>query len=142
MQPDPTKTSDARQATVPRGEPDEPKDSRRNQRERILRMLMDANGGWVSSQDLVAMSCQYSSRVFELRHRPPHWDIENKVTVENGKKHGHFRIRRFVSVENGKLVSKPATTTPRDSDRDDDTPLLFPREAMESCLGQRHRDEG
>jgi hypothetical protein len=133
---EPTTTSDPRQAA----EPYEPKDSRRNQRERILHMLLDASGGWVSAQDLCSASCQYSSRIFELRHHRPHWDIENRVTVVDGKKHGFFRIRRFASVEDGALVSTPTNTTPpaqRPSDREDERPML-----LFDGLAPVHRDDG
>jgi hypothetical protein len=137
-----TTRSLVKQAALPGGERDEPKDSRRNQRERILQMLLDAAGSWVRSQDLVAVSCQYSSRIFELRHRYG-WSIDNRVTRdERGRKLGFFRIQRFVSVENGALDTKPARTTTT-ANQDGDTPLLFTREAMESCVAPRqHRDEG
>jgi len=154
MQPDPIKTSDARKAAVPGGEPDanperrtqahgEPDaPDRRGQRAAILKTLLDANGEWVSAATLVRASCQYSARVFELRHHDG-WRIDNKTEIVGRKKYGFFRIPRWVTVEGGKLISTPPKTTPRDVDRDGAAPLLFTREAMESCVAPRqHKDEG
>src|SRR5438874_2056209 len=43
-------------------------DSRNSQRGRILRLLIEARGGWVSLPEILALGiAQYNARVFELR---------------------------------------------------------------------------
>jgi hypothetical protein len=142
MQPDPIKTSDARQAAVPGGEPDAPHGARKNQRQQILDKLVAAQT-WVPAPELASVSLQYSARIRELRLEG--YAIENRVKIAGGRKLGAFRLKSWVAVENGKLVSKPTRTTTtanQDGYRDYDEPRLFSRETMESCLAPRHRDEG
>ena len=139
MQPDPIKTSDARQAAVPGGEPDAP--DRRGQRAAILKTLLDANGEWVSAASLVSASCQYSARIHELRHQDG-YQIENRVEHRAGRKLGFFRLKKYVTVSDGKLVATPARVTPepersREQDAAEIAPPLFPE-----LVQARHRDEG
>lgn len=120
-----------------RGEPDGPVESRKGQRERILKKLLDVAGAWVPASDLVAESLQYSSRIFELRHHE-NFQIENRVERRAGKKIGYFRLKQYVTVESGQLVTTPARTASDqrpETERGEIAPLLFP-EMM------HHRDDG
>jgi hypothetical protein len=133
-----TTTSDPRQAALLGSEPDAPHGARKNQRQQILDKLIAA-GTWVSALELAAISLQYSARVRELRLDG--YAIENRVKIAGGRKVGEFRLRSWVTVENGALVSTPARTASpaqRTGEREDETPMLFPRDAMQS----RHRDDG
>jgi hypothetical protein len=119
-------------------EPDAPHGARKNQRQQILDKLL-ASGTWVPAPELAAISLQYSARVRELRLGG--YAIENRVRNTGGRKVGEFRLRSWVTVESGKLVTTPARTTApvhRDGEREVEAPMLFPRDAVQS----RHRDDG
>lgn len=62
----------------------------KTQRARILRLLIDARGGWVPLPELLACAAQYSARVLELRRLG--FVIENKTERVNGARHSWFRL--------------------------------------------------
>jgi hypothetical protein len=41
--------------------------NRKTQRAAILRLLLDARGGWVPLPEIIACAAQYNSRIFEIR---------------------------------------------------------------------------
>lgn len=64
---------------------------RGTQRDRILQLLRDANGDWVSLPAILSLGCaQYSVRIFELR-RQGH-AIQNRTKVIDGRRHSWFRL--------------------------------------------------
>lgn len=64
--------------------------TRQTQRYRILRLLLDARGAWVSLPEIMACAAQYNARVFELREQG--FNIENKTERVNGSRHSWFRL--------------------------------------------------
>jgi hypothetical protein len=64
--------------------------SARTQRERILKLLVDACGGWVPLPVIAAQVSQYNARVFELR-RSGHV-IENRTKDVEGVRRSWFRL--------------------------------------------------
>jgi hypothetical protein len=64
--------------------------SARTQREKILRLLLDAKGGWIPSPQIAALALQYNSRIFELRRFG--WAIENQTEIVNDARHSWFRL--------------------------------------------------
>ena len=122
-------------------------DPHQSQERRILAALLAANGAWVSALDLAKISLQYSARIHHLRWRGA-WGIENKIEhTADGRKRGYFRIRQFVTVEHGRLMSTPVPARmeqrpePRAQPKHvepqlgETAPLLFPE------MGA-HRDDG
>lgn len=68
--------------------------NRKTQRDRILRLLSDAQGGWVPLPDILALGiAQYNARIFELR-RLGGFNIENRTETdtETGERHSWFRL--------------------------------------------------
>jgi hypothetical protein len=64
--------------------------TRQTQRAAILRLLIDARGGWVPLPKIMACAAQYNARIFEL-HRTG-LKIENKTEDIDGVKHSWFRL--------------------------------------------------
>jgi len=82
-------------------------ESANTQRGRILRVLIEARGGWVPSPEIAALAQQYGARVYELRQL--NFRIENRVAEQNGTRLSWFR-----------LIPGPAqadTSTPAAADR-------------------------
>lgn len=67
-----------------------PHSSRKTQCDRILAVLVEANGAWVPCYELAALALQYAARVHALRKSG--YRIENKVTIVDGRKHGSYRL--------------------------------------------------
>ncbi|HET8922996.1 MAG TPA: hypothetical protein VFN26_08380 [Candidatus Acidoferrum sp.] len=65
-------------------------DSRKTQRARILRLLLEARGAWVPLPDIMACAAQYNARIFELRKQG--FDIENRTEVVDDVQHSWFRL--------------------------------------------------
>jgi hypothetical protein len=72
---------------------------RQTQRDRIIRLLVEARGGWVPLPRILDLGiAQYSARIFELRRLG--FAIDNKTATdpETGKRHSWFgcpvRLRR------------------------------------------------
>jgi hypothetical protein len=63
----------------------------RTQEDRILWQLQASYPEWTPAPVLCRISLQYSSRIFSLR-RKKGWQIENKVEIRDGVKHGFFRL--------------------------------------------------
>ncbi len=61
----------------------------KTQRARILRLLIDARGGWVPLPDIMACAAQYNARIFELRKN---FSIENRTEIVDGVRHSWFRL--------------------------------------------------
>jgi hypothetical protein len=92
-------------------------ESSSSQRARILRLLIEARGGWVPSPAIAECAQQYNARLFELRRL--NFRIENRVAEQNGTRLSSFR-----------LVSSPAqaispSTSPA-AERDEDDPQMIP----------------
>lgn len=116
----------------------------RSQERRILDALLAANGAWVSALDLSKISLQYCARIHSIR-KTLGFDVDNRVERTRSGKRGYFRIRQFVSVADGRLLSTPAQTEqneprtqPHVADRKaaEIAPLPFPDGLT------RHRDDG
>ena len=73
--------------------------NRTTQRQRILQLLREREGGWVPSPELAAIALQYNARVLELRRQG--YNIENKAQHVNGQVHGAFRL--VLPKEQGQL---------------------------------------
>jgi len=65
---------------------------RKNQRQRILELLIAACGGEVPSPELARVSLQYCARISELREAG--FIIISRVEVHDGLKHGFFRLHQ------------------------------------------------
>jgi hypothetical protein len=64
---------------------------RLTQRDRLLRLLAEANGAEVSLLDILALRIgQYNARILELRAQGH--AIENRVEVKSGVKHSWYRL--------------------------------------------------
>jgi hypothetical protein len=65
--------------------------SAKTQRDRILRLLVDARGAWVPLPEILALGiAQYNARIFELRKRS--LNIENRTETIDGLRHSWFRL--------------------------------------------------
>ena len=63
----------------------------KTQRAAILRLLVDAKGGWVALPDVLALGiAQYNARILELRRLG--FVIENKTERVHGARHSWFRL--------------------------------------------------
>jgi hypothetical protein len=94
-------------------------DSTKTQRERILSLLINANGGEVPSYEMAKIALQYGTRVKELRaegHK-----IVNRVKVVNGQRHGSFHLvtepaapilTRATPVQPGRVLSLFSESSP------------------------------
>jgi hypothetical protein len=68
-------------------------DNHKTQRGRLLKLLLDPRGDWVSLSDILALNiAQYSARIHELRRLG--FTIENKTETVDGKRHSWFRLIR------------------------------------------------
>ena len=76
--------------------------ARQTQRDRILRLLIDARGAWVPLPEIMACAAQYNARIFELRKQS--FTIENRTEVIDDVRHSWFR-----------LVDSPAAPSPATS---------------------------
>jgi|HubBroStandDraft_2_1064218.scaffolds.fasta_scaffold397597_2 hypothetical protein len=65
-------------------------ESSSSQRGRILRLLIEAHGGWVPSPEIAACAQQYNSRLFDLRRLG--FLIENRTEEIDGARHSWFRL--------------------------------------------------
>ncbi len=66
--------------------------NQRNQRDRIISVLLQAPGAWVCGRELAAISLQYNARVFEARHHLL-LNIENRTEItEDGTRLSWFRL--------------------------------------------------
>lgn len=65
---------------------------RKNQRQRILELLIAARGGEVPSPELARVSLQYNARISELREAG--FVIISRVEIHDGVKHGFFRLHQ------------------------------------------------
>jgi hypothetical protein len=57
--------------------------------------VLEAEGGWVPAPQLARISLQYCARLYSLRKRGI--EIENRVEVRDGVRHGFYRLRRAVT---------------------------------------------
>lgn len=62
----------------------------RTQGGRILGLLIEARGQWVSLPEILPMAAQYSARIHELRRLG--FSIENKTANVGGQRHSWFRL--------------------------------------------------
>jgi len=93
------------------------------QSSRILRLLCSAYPSWTPSAALANISLQYSARILELRRAG--WQIENRVEVVNGVRHGSFRLAKPLERPNPNRGVEVTPDRPSSSDRlfPDDAPL-------------------
>jgi hypothetical protein len=68
---------------------------RKNQRQLIAELLIAAKGKEVPSPELARISLQYCARISELREAG--FVIISRVEVQNGMKHGFFRLHQYPS---------------------------------------------
>jgi hypothetical protein len=71
-----------------------PPASAKNQRSRILRLLMNAQGAWVPSPEIAACAQQYNARLYELRQLG--FVIENRIETDEStsERRSWFRLVR------------------------------------------------
>jgi len=84
--------------------------AQRSQEDRILWLLQAAWPNWTPALELARISLQYNARVFSLREK--NWQIENKVEVRDGMKHGYFRLatpRTFPNPQRESLEAEKKT---------------------------------
>jgi Helix-turn-helix domain len=95
-----TKTESALQDKAPAS------NSRKTQRARILRLLIDARGAWVSLPTILDLHIsQFGARIFELRRMG--FGIENKTERDDsGAVHSWYRLNSPAPAES------PAVATP------------------------------
>jgi hypothetical protein len=110
-------------------------ESSSSQRARILRLLIEARGGWVPSPEIAACAQQYNSRVFDLRRLG--FRIENCTEEIDGARHSWFRLvptssaAPAAAAERADVVS-PQTIPPNgNSDPREQLPLFSPKEDLQ-----------
>lgn len=64
--------------------------ARQTQRDRILRLLIDARGAWVPLPEIIELAAQYNARILELRRLG--FNIENRTERVDGARHSWFRL--------------------------------------------------
>jgi|SRR5208337_2779387 len=77
----------------------------RSQEQRILWLLQSSWPGWTPAPALSRISLQYCRAIRSLRKAG--WQIQNKVVIENGKRHGFYRLGSPASCTDSR--PKPAT---------------------------------
>jgi hypothetical protein len=85
-------SSDHTRSRIPDGGEPALRPQRKNQRQRILELLIAACDGEVPSPDLAKVSLQYCTRISELREAG--FVIISRVEVHDGVKHGFFRLHQ------------------------------------------------
>ena len=70
--------------------------ARASQEDRILQLLRSNGVSWTPAPRLSEISLQYCARLYSLRKQGV--DIQNKVEVRNGVRHGFYRLRRSVLI--------------------------------------------
>lgn len=82
------------------------------QEDKILKLLVEARGGWVPAPALAKVCLQYCRAVSSLR-KDSH-DIRNRVEQHGKVRHGFYRLEGAVSEAEPKsrAVKKPAATVP------------------------------
>jgi hypothetical protein len=93
------------------------RETRANQRSKILGLLIAARGDWVSLLSIKECGAQYNARIFELRRLG--FGIENKIRDVEGKRCSWFRLEsspeRSPNIQ-GAVEGAPGTKqAPRDS---------------------------
>jgi len=63
-----------------------------SQEQRILHVLLASWPAWVPALTLSHVSLQYNARIFGLRRRG--WQIESRLQIVKGIRHGSFRLAR------------------------------------------------
>lgn len=106
-------------------------ESSSSQRARILRLLIEARGGWVPSPEIAALAQQYNSRLFELRRL--NFRIENRTEERNGIRCSWFRLipgpvqAPSKSSDAGRDAVDPQPIPPKSRSRElEETLPLFP----------------
>jgi len=94
-----------------------------SQEQRILHLLHAAWPEWTPAPALARISLQYNARIFELRRHG--WQIESRVEIVNGVRHGSFRLARPGTFPNPKS-----------------NPLTAPQPQLFEPTPERHRDDG
>jgi hypothetical protein len=74
--------------------------AQRTHEDRILWQLQAAFPSWVPALTLSRISLQYNARLFGLRRKG--WQIESRVQIVNGVRHGAYRLARPGSFPNPK----------------------------------------
>jgi hypothetical protein len=87
--------------------------NRKTQRAEILRLLLDAKGGWVPLPEIMACAAQYNARLFEIRRLG--FTVENRTERdESGNVLSWYRLVPGVPAEAS--IPEPAQETPTESD--------------------------
>ena len=70
----------------------DPTNSRTTQRTKVLRLLIDAHGGWVPAPELASVGgLQFQTRIHEIRHKL-RLTVENRKEYRNGQQHSWYRL--------------------------------------------------
>jgi hypothetical protein len=81
--------------------------NRKTQRAAILRLLLDAKGGWVPLPEIMRCAAQYNSRIFELRRLG--FTVENRTERDgSGNVLSWYRLVPGVPSE----AHQPSTALP------------------------------
>ncbi len=111
----------------------------KTQRTRILRLLIDARGGWVSLPEIMACAAQYNARILELRRLG--FSIENRTERVGGVRHSWFRLLNSPAPSAPEPVKEKITPTDSAASRSDDwyeRQTGKPRSAVTVSIRQRH----
>jgi hypothetical protein len=109
----------------------------RNQRDRIVAVLLQARGTWVGGRELAAISLQYNARIFEARHHLL-LNIENKTEIaEDGTRLSWFRLLLGADRDEPRPQCSNVGIMPPPQEP------LFPGFCWgEAPAPERHRDDG
>ncbi|SRR6266849_1161166 len=91
----------------------------KTQSARILRLLIDARGGWVSLPEIMACAAQYNARLWTLRHRMG-FNIENRTECIDGVRHSWFRLLNSPAPSAPEPVKEKITSTDSAASKSDD----------------------
>jgi hypothetical protein len=94
-------------------------DSQKNQRARILRLLLQSKGAEVSAYELAQIALQYSARVFDLRKLG--FLISNRTQVVNRVRRSWFRLDLTPINTRGTRLRRRTETATRCS-------VIYPRD--------------
>jgi hypothetical protein len=81
--------------------------TRANQRSKILGLLIDAHGGWISLPEIADCAVQYNARIYELRRLG--FGIENRISEVDGVRKSWFRLKSIPTSVN---ASQAKSATP------------------------------
>jgi hypothetical protein len=114
----------------------------KNQRDRILAVLIKARGERVPLCDLLGIAAQYGARLYEIRHKLG-LNVENKTQEVDGVRHSWFRLIPRPSSSLRLEEKKPPVTYSQGGNRKRHGGSEFLTPSLFGDLSpERHRDDG